>query len=309
MRPRIGLVLGSGAARGWAHVGVLDALIEAGIVPELVCGTSIGALVGAAHAGGHLDALRTWALAADWRAVASMVDVNLLSGGLVEGERIVDWLATIGITGTIEDLPLKFAAVATDLATGREVWLQEGPVDRAIRASISMPGIFSPVRLGDRWLVDGGLVNPVPVSLCRALGADFIIAVRLNDDLLGRRLGRGHGAETVPPAAANAPTNLIELIKTVPAALGAQASQVRLFGAEGTAPGYFDVLANSIDIMQDQITRSRLAGEPPHVQILPRLGGMGLLDFHRAEIAIREGRAATEAVLPVIKARLESAAE
>lgn len=299
---RIGLVLGSGAARGWSHIGVIDALAEAGIVPDVISGTSMGALVGAAFASGRLDAMRDWALAADRRAVASLVDVGLLQGGLVDGERIVDWLGQLGVTGNIEDLPLPYAAVATDLATGREIWLREGPVDRAVRASIALPGILSPIEHNGQWLVDGGLVNPVPVSVCRAMGADFIIAVNLNQDLLGRRLTREPDAalsDTVKPA------NLLEMVRSMPSALRAQAASFRLFGT-GLAPGYFDVLANALNIMQDHITRSRLAGEPPHALILPSVIDIGIMDFHRAAEAIAEGRAATERMLPAIKEKLSA---
>lgn len=302
-KPKIGLALGTGAARGWAHIGVLDALIEAGIEPDIVAGTSMGALVGGVYVSGRHNVLRDWAMSADRRVVASLIDVGFLAGGLVDGMRILDWLGGLEIARNIEDLERPFAAIATDLTTGREVWLREGPLDRAIRASISLPGIFSPVEIDGEWLVDGGLVNPVPVSVCRALGADFVIAVNLNEDLLGRRL--------LPDAVVAPDTddkqksgNWLDMVKTMPAALAAQMSGFTLFGNAGTTPGYFDVLGNALNIMQDRITRSRLAGEPPHVQILPRVIDIGLMDFHRAPEAIEEGRAAAERVLPIIKAKL-----
>ena len=297
---KIGLVLGSGAARGWAHIGVLDGLLDAGLAPDIVAGTSMGALVGGAFASGRFDALRDWAMAADRRAVASLVDVSLLSGGLVDGVRIVEWLSGLSLSGNIEDLKTPFAAVATDLETGREVWLRDGPLDQAIRASISLPGIFSPVHLDGRWLVDGGLVNPVPVSLCRAMGADFVIAVNLNEDLLGRRLLPEVTATKPQP---NGNGNWIEMIRTMPSTLAGQISQFKLFGS-GTAPGYFDVLGNSLNIMQDQITRSRLAGEPPHVMVLPRVMDIGVMDFHRAEEGIAAGRAAVDSAIPLIREKL-----
>ncbi len=303
-KPTIGLALGSGAARGWAHVGVLDALVEAGIKPEIIAGTSMGALVGGAYASGRHDALRDWAMALDRRIVASLVDVGFLAGGLVDGVRIVDWLNNpIKIAARIEDLKMPFAAVATDLSSGREVWLRQGKLDRAIRASISMPGIFSPVEIDDEWLVDGGLVNPIPVSLCRAMGADFIIAVNLNEDLLGRRV-IPEVAVMPDPVEPQKAVNWLDMVKTMPASMAAQMSSFKLFGNAGTAPGYFDVLGNALNIMQDHITRSRLAGEPPHALILPRVVDIGLMDFHRATEAIEEGRAATERVLPVIEAKL-----
>ncbi len=301
-RPKVGLVLGSGAARGWAHVGVLETLLESDIVPDVVCGTSMGALVGGLYASGRFDQLRDWALKADWRTIVSMVDVGLLSGGIVDGARIIKWLADLGGNRNIEDLDIPFAAVATDLTSGREIWLQSGPLDSAIRASIALPGIFSPVDLDDRWLVDGGLVNPVPVSLCRAMGADFIIAVRLNEDLLGRRLTRQKPVAPTP-AKTEKTENLIDMVRQLPTSLRQQAEGIKLFG-NGDAPGYFDVLANSINIMQDQITRSRLAGEPPHVQIAPAVAQIGLMDFDHAADAVAAGRAATEPMIKAIKARL-----
>lgn len=305
-KPKIGLALGSGAARGWAHVGVLDALVAAGIEPDIIAGTSMGALVGGVYASGRHDALRDWALSADRRIVASLVDVGFLGGGLVDGVRITEWLGGLKIAPHIEDLKLPFAAVATDLTTGREVWLRQGKLVRAIRASISMPGIFSPVDVEGEWLVDGGLVNPVPVSLCRAMGADFIIAVNLNEDLLGRRLLPEIAVtpDAVDKTDAQKPTNWLSMVKTMPTALASQAANFKLFGNGGAAPGYFDVLGNALNIMQDHITRSRLAGEPPHALILPRVVDIGLMDFHRAAEAIDEGRAATERVLPIIESKL-----
>jgi NTE family protein len=302
---KIGLALGSGAARGWAHIGVIEALLEAGIVPDIVCGTSMGALVGGAYASGNLKRLTEWAMAADRRVVASMVDIGVMAGGLVDGTRIVELLASLGMTADIADLRPVFAAVATDLTTGREIWLQAGPLNVAIRASASLPGIFRPSFIDGRWLVDGGLVNPVPVSLCRALGADFVIAVNLNEDLLGRRLVvEDTSDDPVPPKEELGTWR--DLLTSVPVALRQQALALapRLFGQGSAAPGYFDVLANSLNIMQDHITRSRLAGDPPHVQIMPRVMNVSPMDFHRAAEAISEGRAATERILPAITGKI-----
>jgi len=297
----IALALGSGAARGWSHIGVIDVLTEAGIKPDIVCGTSIGALVGSVYASGRLEALRDWAMGADWRAVAAMVDINVLGGGLVDGANIVKWLAGLDLPDTIEGLDIPFTAVATDIGSGREIWLQSGPLAPAVRASIGMPGLFSPTLIDGRWLADGGLVNPVPVSPCRAMGADYIIAVNLNDDLLGRKLV----ADPAPaPAELPKPETLLDLIRSIPASVQAQMSSLSFFGAGSQTPGYFDVLTNAIDIMQDHITRSRLAGEPPHAMIMPAVNGIGLLEFHRAAEAIAEGRAAAERALPGIEARL-----
>jgi NTE family protein len=302
-RPRIGLALGSGSARGWSHIGVIDALAEAGVEPDIVSGTSIGSLVGAAYVAGRLTALRQWAMAATWREIVGMIDVRLSGGGLIDGKLIVAFLQGLGIAGPIESYAKKYAAVATDLATGREIWLQSGPIHEVVRASIALPGILSPARIGDQWLVDGGLANPVPVSVCRALGADVIIAVNLNGDLLGRRFD----SEPEPSAAAvRAPVpneTLGRMLPQLPEALREQATQMirRLLPQASGAPGYFDVIVDSINIMSDQITRTRLAGEPPHVMLVPRLRDIGLLEFNRANEAIAEGRACVEHALPMLR--------
>ena len=186
-RPRIGLALGSGSARGWAHIGVIDSLTEAGIVPDVVCGASMGALVGAAHVAGKLTELRQWAQSATWRTIARLTDLRLSGGGLISGRQVVAFLQSLGISEPIESYATHYAAIATDMATGREIWLQSGPIHEAVRASIALPGILSPARIDGKWLLDGGLSNPIPVSVCRALGADVIIAVNLNGELVGRR--------------------------------------------------------------------------------------------------------------------------
>ena len=300
-RPRIGLALGSGSARGWSHIGIIEALIAAGIEPDIVCGTSIGALVGAAYATDTLDKLSKWAKAITWRQVLGLMDVGLSGGGLIDGKQVIKSLRGLGIGGAIEDLAKPFAAVATDLSTGREVWFRSGPVLDAVRASIAIPGIFSPVRYKGQWLLDGGLINPVPVSLCRALGADVIIAVNLNGDQLGR-WRRDEPVAVAHPPERTSPESFAKMLAKLPAKLGDQLTQIapRLLAQRGV-PGYFDVLAGAIDIMQDHITRARLAGEPPHVVLVPHLRGIGLMDYHRATAAIAEGHAAVADALPAIR--------
>jgi NTE family protein len=227
-----------------------------------------------------------------------MLDVRLTGGGLINGRLIAGSLKRLGLDGAIEDCPKPFAAVATDLATGREVWLEKGPIGDAVRASMSLPGIFAPARIGDAWMVDGGLVNPVPVSTCRALGADIIIAVNLNGDLVGRR-----SISTEKRSRLMQPETVNRLISRLPNDMRDQVSGIagRLLQSGPSTPSYFDVLANSINIMQDQITRTRLAGEPPHHLVLPRLAGFGLMEFNRAQEAIEEGRAAVRHSLPALR--------
>jgi NTE family protein len=300
--PRIGLALGSGSARGWSHIGVIEALAETGIEPDIVCGCSIGALVGAAFVAGELPALKDFAQSLTWREIARMLDVRLSGGGLIAGQEIVALLRKMKISAPIASYSKPFAAVATDLQTGREIWLREGPIEEAVRASISLPGILSPARHADRWLVDGGLVNPVPVSVCRALGADVVIAVNLNGDLVGR-----HGMDNRERNTGNAngapPEFVMRLVNQVPPALREQASAIlpKLVSTAPTSPGYFEVLMTSINVMQDQITRARLAGEPPHVMLVPRLRHIGLMEFNRAGEAIAEGRAVVDHALPLLR--------
>jgi NTE family protein len=296
MRPKIGVALGSGAARGWAEIGVLEGLAALGIVPEVVSGTSIGALVGAAFVTGKLAALKTRMENFGRRDVAAMFDLHLTTGGLIEGRRVESFLNGLGIDGSIEAHGPRYAAVATDLASGREIWLQQGPIVHAVRASIGMPGLFSPTRQDDRWLIDGGLVNPVPVSLARALGADIVIAVDLNSELVGRRFS-GSGIEvtaspTAPAVSAQAPQWLMDAVGPI---------LQRVLQAGPDFPSYFEVLANSLNIMQDRITRMRLAGDPPNVLLCPRLGEFSWLDFHRANEAIAEGLACVQAAGPMIR--------
>lgn len=293
---KVGLALGSGSARGWAHIGVLQTLLEADIRPDVVAGTSIGALVGAAYAADKLDELEEWVLQLEWTDVVGFMDLSFRGGGLIEGARLFDFFRDALDDARIEDLSITFGAVATDLEQGQEIWLQRGALIDAVRASIAVPGLFTPVRQGDTWLVDGGMVNPVPVSLCRELGADVVIAVDLNADQLSRR-------PLVPQS---------ERIEAEPTENGwsmtlwrtAQSMRERLLGHGNGTPSLFDVVLRSLHVMQYRITRSYMADDPPEQVIAPELAKIPLLDFHRGREAIDEGRRVTEAALPRIKASL-----
>ena len=296
-KPRIGLALGGGVARGWAHIGVLRALKRYGIEPDIVCGSSVGALVGGVALAGKLDALEDWARGLNRLKIAGYLDLRLRQGGgLIGGDRLVAEMRRY-LGGTrIEELPIPFTATATDLVTGHEVWLQKGDLVDALRASFSLPGVFPPVPVDGRWLVDGALVNPVPVSCCRALGAQMIIAVNLSADILGK--ARKPGA-AIPTAAGFDLLKLIE--ENAPetprlSSMGALAR--RIFRRDYEGPSVFGVMVSSLSIITDRITRSRLAGEPPDVHIAPRLGQIGLLEFDRADDCIREGELAVERMLP-----------
>ncbi|MHB0981840.1 MAG: patatin-like phospholipase RssA [Thiobacillus sp.] len=300
-KTRIGLALGGGSARGWAHIGVIRALQDAGIEPDIVCGTSIGALVGAAYVGGELDPLEAWVRSLRLQTVVSFLDFSL-NGGLIKGEKLIGFFRSHFVDRDIRELARPFGAVATDLQRGREVWLREGPVTDAVRASIALPGLFTPVQLGGRWLVDGGLVNPVPVSLCRAMGADLVIAVDLNTDRLGRHL-KPKPAKMPRKRAAAEPGTLADAVRM---RIETGMSQLGISHEAGPQiPAMLDVVASSINIMQVLITRSRLAGDPPDVTMAPRLADLGLMEFHRAGVAIDAGRHAAEAVMPLLQARLD----
>ena len=294
--PRIGLALGSGSARGWAHIGVLRALIDAGIEPTVVTGSSIGALVGAAYASDNLDALEEWVRGMTWWDVVRYMDVKVAGGGFIQGDRLMKVFRGRVKDLPIESLPVAFTAVATDLATGQERWLQEGSLIAAVRASIALPGLFTPMRVDGQWLMDGGLVNPVPVSACRALGADAVIAVNLNGDIVGKHLGKQPGGLTRAKEQDLFAQFKVRLNDGL-AMFGLQPEA----GPEPDAPGLFEVIAGSLNIMQDRITRSRMAGDPPEAVIAPPLSGIGLLEFDRADDAIAEGRRCTEEALPRLR--------
>jgi NTE family protein len=294
-RPVIGLALGGGAARGFAHIGIIRTLIAHGIVPNVVVGTSIGAVVGGAYAAGHLDTLEEWARSLQRRNILGYLDIRLNGSGLIGGDKLAAQLeAAIGQT-LIEDLPLKFATVATEVRTGHEIWLTHGRVVNAMRASYALPGIFSPVLVGDRWLVDGALVNPVPVSAARALGAEIVIAANLSSDVFTHSTTvYSHGAPADTPEAA---------IEPAPPKRGfgklfsPERTMKREFFGSGGRPGISSVMVDAFNIMQDRITRARLAGDPPDLQISPRVGQIGWFDFHRADDLIAHGaRAATRAI-------------
>jgi NTE family protein len=280
---RVGLVLGSGAARGWAHIGVVRALTRAGVQPDIVCGSSVGALVGAAYASGDFERFCTGTAGMCRGDVLSFTDVGF-AGGLLKGQRFMSFVGRGLEDCPIEELKIPFAAVATSLENGAEVWLRKGSTLNAVRASLAMPGLFTPVLTDDGILVDGALVNPVPVSLARAMGADIVIAVDLSAGLVGRNL-------LVNEAHASRPSFVGDWVRR------GLSRFWRDDAAETRRPSVLNVIATSLDVMQVRITRSRMAGEPPDVVVAPRLGSLGLLDFHRADEAIREGERAMAAAL------------
>lgn len=289
-RPRIGIALGGGAARGWAHIGILRWLREHELFPDVICGTSIGALVGAATAADALDKVDVWARDLTWQDVVSYLDVSF-NGGFIHGKRLFQFFETRFPDRDITQLPRPFGAVATELSTGQEVWFREGSMYRALRASVALPGLFTPVKHNDQWLVDGGLVNPVPVSLCRAMGAERVIAVDLNADLLSRRVAGLQGVEASRLDKAFSRMQEIPWLANLGDGLMTRTQQwVNDATRNGDSlPSLVDVIAQSVYIMQIRITRARMAGDPPDVMLAPKLGHIRLLEFHRAAEAIDEG--------------------
>ena len=303
-RPVIGLALGGGAARGLAHIGIVRTLVAHGIVPNVVVGTSIGAVVGGAYATGHLDTLEEWARRLQPRNILGYLDIRLNGSGLIGGDKLAAQLeAAIGPT-LIEDLPVKFATVATEVRTGHEIWLTHGRMVDAMRASYALPGIFSPVLVGDRWLVDGALVNPVPVSAARAFGAEIVIAANLSSDIFAHGTTIYSHGPSADVTVAVAPETMIE-----PAApkrgfgrlFSAERTVKREFFGSATRPGISSVMVDAFNIMQDRITRARLAGDPPDLLISPRVGEIGWFDFHRADDLIAHGTRAAERAIDSIQ--------
>ena len=293
---RVGLALGGGAARGWAHIGILSALAERGIEPGIVCGTSMGALVGGIYSAGKLDDLEAWVRTLTRREVVALIDFSVGGGGVIAGRRLVELYRRHLGTVAIEDLPRKFAAVATDLRSGSEVWLQDGPLEDAIRSSISIPGVFTPVYQRGRWLVDGGVVNPIPVNLCRALGAEIVIAV----DLMGAGTTdtrRGSDGEA-RPAVVRGWGRWMHRSDESPAA--ATAASDDGIGSAGKPPGFASVVQSALDIMQIRISRSRLAGDPPDLRLTPRVLQVNPMEFSGGEATIEEGKRVVRRMMPLL---------
>ena len=283
-RPTIGLALGGGGARGFAHIGVLRTLHAHGIDPDIIVGTSIGAVVGGCKAAGRLDELEGWSRGLTRRGILSYLDISITGGGLIGGARLTARLEeNLGNTH-IEALPIRFASITTEIDTGHEIWLTRGRLVDAMRASYALPGIFPPVALDGRWLVDGALVNPVPVSAARVLGARIVIAVNLSTDIIGRSMIMA--GEDTPLPAEVAEFDTRTGLRSI---FGAERSIKRQFVRNHRRPGLPSVMVDAFNIMQDRIARARLAGDPPDVMINPRVGHIGWFDFHRAQEAIEVG--------------------
>jgi NTE family protein len=283
----ISLALGGGAARGWAHIGVLRALDEAGIEVSMIAGTSIGALVGGCYLAGKLDALEEFARTLTKRRMFGLLDLHLGGNGLFGGMRLTQRMQEHMNGLTFADLAKPFVCVASELRTGHEIWLSSGSLITAMRASYALPGVFEPVTCNGRVLVDGALVNPVPVSVCRAYEQPLVVAVNLHYDLYGRAAVIKHSAGEL----------VIEKDPTPGAAPDPRARETRL--------GITGVMVEAFNIIQDRISRARLAGDPPDMSLQPKLGHIGLSEFHRADEAIQMGYEATKGQIAEL-ARLQA---
>ncbi len=289
-RPKLGLALGSGAAKGWAHIGVIKALARLGVVPDVVAGCSIGSLVGAAYCAGQMEPLEGWVKGFTRLEVMSLLDPSLGGRGLLHGDKVFSVMRTRMENLHIQDMALPFGAVATDLDSGREIWLQEGDVLQAVRASCGMPGLFVPMRLDGHLLVDGAVVNPVPVSLCRAMGADVVIAVNLTGDVPGR----------IPTEVEDEEVDESGYFRQWFNKLKPEDKE-----AKEELPSMWNVMSGAINIMQERITRARLAGDPPEVELKPRLSDINIMEFYRGNEAIAEGEACVERMADYILAELQ----
>ncbi|MFT4994182.1 MAG: NTE family protein [Paraglaciecola sp.] len=302
---KIGLALGSGASRGWAHIGVIQALEELDVQIDVIAGCSIGSYVGAAYASDRLAPLTEWVNSlTEWQVLALM-GVGLHRGGLVSGQKVFQALQDNFCFETFEQLHKPLGVVATDLYRGREVNFYQGAIVDAVRSSCAIPGLFPPVYHNDRWLVDGGVVNPVPVNLCRHMGADIVIAVSLNADFSPQTAEinqqvheqnqqktsdffsksqaqiqqwfKGNGEKDKPATDENAEPE-------------AESPPVVVAAKKSTAPSMIGVMSSSLDILQARVTRSRLAGEPPDILIEPQLQAFSMMEFYRGQELIKEGR-------------------
>jgi NTE family protein len=301
-KPKLGIALGAGAARGWSHIGVLLELLSQEIEPVVVAGTSIGAVVGGAYAADKLEDIEAFARSLTKRRVMSMMDVSLSGVSFLGGEKLRRELEKEFSGLSFDVLEKRFGTVATEFGSGHEVWLTKGSLSDAIRASYTLPGIFEPVHINGRWLFDGALVNPIPVTLCRALGAEIVLAVNLVSDQTYRGTTI-HDPHSIEPSLDNYDFVEPEESRTLKARIfdGVSGNLRRVFGKrEDGAPGIANAMMDTFNIAQNRISRSRLAGDPPDVLITARLGKIGLFDFHRADELIAAGRDAARRAMPTI---------
>jgi NTE family protein len=311
-RKTVSLTLGSGSSRGWAHIGVIEALEEEKIPIDYIVGSSTGSYVGALYACGSLQSLKKFVLKMDGKKVFSYFDVVFPRSGLLDGTKKLKELFSIHTeVNDFSELTIPVLMVATDLVTGKKVVLKSGNIFNALRATMSMPGLFAPVQVKDRWLVDGGLVDPVPVGVARALEADIVIAVDLNSGVVSHQKPKKQTRPTVQKTGEPAVYKSEMLKKMVDYYEHAESSFTgkikELLHRESSTPDIIDTVMTSINIMQERITRINLAVEPPDILIQPRLGQLKMMDFDQVEQTIREGYIGVKEKIEDIKKMLEPA--
>lgn len=300
-RKTVGLVLGCGASRGWAHIGVIEALEDAKIPIDFIAGCSVGGYIGALYASQSLGNLKEFLLRMDGQKIFSYFDVVFPRSGLLNGSKRVRELFSMHTDAeTFEDLDIPVVMVATDLDRGKKVVLKSGSIIEALRATMSYPGLFAPVRLKDRWLVDGGLIDPVPVGVARAMGAEVIIAVDLNSRIVSRSqkppgpAGSNSQKKVVNKRDEPEPHHRNELMRKMAEFYEGVENSLRyktseLLHRDVAPPDIIETVTTSIGIMQERITRINLAVDQPDILLQPRLGEQKMMNFDQVEHSIKEG--------------------
>lgn len=312
MNPRktVGLVLGSGSSRGWAHIGAIEALEEENIPIDYIAGCSIGSYVGALYASGGLKSLKAFVLKMDGKKVFSYFDVVLPRSGLLDATKKINELFSIHTSASqFSDLKIPVMMVATDLETGEKVILKSGKLLDALRATMSVPGLFAPARVKNRWLVDGGLVDPVPVGVLRAAASDVVIAVDLNCGLDSRKMcDKKIDPEVAPDESrffnSELMKKLLNYYESAEASFTTKLNE--LLKKESGTPDIIETVMTSINIMQNRITRINLAVDPPDILIQPRLGDLKMMDFDQVERTIEEGYIGIKKKIGEIREAVES---
>lgn len=281
----VSLVLGSGGARGLAHIGVIDWLNENGYDIQSISGSSMGALIGGIYAAGKLQTYADWVIQLEKIDVLRLLDFSFGEGGIIKGEKIINVLRDLIGHFDIEELPLSYTAVASDLDNQKEVWLNKGPLFDAIRASIAIPSIFTPVQYRGKRLVDGGLLNPIPIAPTLKDKTDITIAVNLSAPPVTHPMPE---SEIKPEPEENNDSYREKILHFV------EELQRKMLKEEPEDMGFFDVIANSLDAMQNTIARFKLAAYAPDIIINIPSNSSAFYEFYRAKDLIALGRQKAE---------------
>ncbi|MEM0909331.1 MAG: patatin-like phospholipase RssA [Pseudomonadota bacterium] len=297
---KIGLALGAGAARGWAHIGIIKALEQLGVKIDVVSGCSIGAYVGGAFISDKLNELEEWAFSLTEWQVFTLLGIGFRRGGLANGQKVFEKHREEFCVPSFEDAEKQFTVVATDLYSGKEVIFNKGMINQAIKASCAIPALFRPIEHDGRWLIDGAVVNPVPVNQCRNMGADFVIAVNLSGDFRPQMIDRFESELE------NNQHKTDEFLEKNTTGFMKQWFSDNTKSGKLEAPGIVSVMSSALEILQARVSRSRLAGDPPDILIEPLLLDVGLLEFHRAEELSQKGFEAVERLAEQIEFQLSN---